>query len=358
MAALQDFIRSQNDFGRQVALGDAKALERYRSVEQLLDSDALRELDLKRLRERVAAYQRRLEATPVRLQRVTRAVAARELAASSARVTSEAQRVIESRKKEIASRVPELRRSTRSTMVSGLAISWILVILFVVAAKQFITRVVHPIERLAERAEQIRTGQPSPEAVIEGDAEVASLSKSLNIMAAELGARARTDELTGLPNFRAFRERIDDEISRSIRYGYEFGVLVLDLDRFKQYNDRFGHLAGNDALQRVSRAIHHAVRAVDFAARYGGEEFAVIAPRIDVASLTAVAERIRSSVETLPVPEGGAAVTVSIGAAIYPEDGVTPEALFHVADARLYQAKREGRNRVVINPPRAVQSAG
>jgi diguanylate cyclase (GGDEF)-like protein len=135
-------------------------------------------------------------------------------------------------------------------------------------------------------------------------------------------------------------------------------MLVLDLDRFKQYNDRFGHLAGNAALQRVAAVIREAVRRVDFPARYGGEEFAVVAPQIDVASLTLVAERIRATVEALPAPSGLAPVTISIGAAIYPIDGATADALFQAADERLYRAKRDGRNRVVVSSPRVAKSAG
>ena len=178
-------------------------------------------------------------------------------------------------------------------------------------------------------------------------------------MAEKLKAHARTDELTRLPNFRAFRERIDAEIARAARYEASFGILVLDLDRFKKYNDTYGHLAGNDALQRVARALQEAVRQVDFPARYGGEEFAVIMPQADSDALAHVGERIRASVEALPAPPEGATVTVSIGAASYPADGLTAEALFHAADERLYQAKREGRNRIVVTPPpRVVQSAG
>src|SRR5438477_5477428 len=95
-------------------------------------------------------------------------------------------------------------------------------------------------------------------------------------------------------------------------------MLVLDLDRFKKYNDTYGHLAGNDALQRVSHVIRETVRTVDFAARYGGEEFAVIVPEIDLASLSAIAERIRGNIESLPAASNGAAITVSIGAALFP----------------------------------------
>ena len=93
--------------------------------------------------------------------------------------------------------------------------------------------------------------------------------------------------------------------------------------------------------------IREAVRAVDFAARYGGEEFAVVVPNIDAQSLAVIAERIRAGVEALPAPGDGSQVTVSIGAAIYPADGGSREALFRSADERLYEAKRQGRNRVV-----------
>jgi diguanylate cyclase (GGDEF)-like protein len=176
---------------------------------------------------------------------------------------------------------------------------------------------------------------------VAGDYEIASLGVALNRMADELRAHARTDDLTTLPNFRAFRERIDDEIARASRYNERFGILVLDLDRFKKYNDTHGHLAGNDALQRVAAVMRQTVRTVDFPARYGGEEFAVIVPQIDTPSLAAIAERIRAGVEA------ATPVTVSIGAAIYPDDAPNVDALFAVADERLYTAKRGGRNRVV-----------
>ena len=170
-------------------------------------------------------------------------------------------------------------------------------------------------------------------------------------MADELKARARTDDLTGLPNFRAFTERITAELERADRYPEAFGVLVLDLDRFKKYNDTYGHLAGNEALRRVAQTIRDTVRAVDFPARYGGEEFAVVVPQVDGPSLIAIAERIRANIEKLPAPADGATVTVSIGAALYPADGNDRESLFRTADERLYEAKNAGRNRVVTSSP-------
>jgi diguanylate cyclase (GGDEF)-like protein len=355
VAALEELIRAHNAFRKQTGFGDPRASDKYESVEQLLELPPLRDRESAVLRERVQAFRRRLEATEVRLKRVSRAAAVRELDAASNRVVSEARRLIEWRKQEIARQLPQLERDTRSMMTAGLAIAWIVILVSFASAKIALSRVVRPLEQLSAAAK----GQIKIEDVpVTGDFEVVTLGRALKTMAKELSDRARIDDLTGLPNFRAFRERIDDEIQRSNRFGHEFGILVLDLDRFKQYNDRFGHLGGNDALQRVARAIQESVRRVDFPARYGGEEFAVVAPQIDVGTLARVAERIRSNVEALPAPAGGAAVTISIGAAIYPNDGATADALFQIADERLYRAKREGRNRVVISSPRAAQSAG
>jgi diguanylate cyclase (GGDEF)-like protein len=235
--------------------------------------------------------------------------------------------------------------SSRALMSANLAIAWIIVMISFAAVQLTLRKVVRPLEDLSRAADRIAAGDLAARAPVAGDYEIASLGVALNRMADELRAHARIDDLTALPNFRAFRERIDDEIERAARYGERFGVLVLDLDRFKKYNDTFGHLAGNDALQRVAGVMRETVRSVDFAARYGGEEFAVIVPQIDTPALAAIAERIRAGVEaTTPV-------TVSIGAALYPDDAANVDALFATADERLYAAKRAGRNRVVT--PRA-----
>ena len=358
VTALEELIRAQNAFRKQVAFNDHKAAAKYEAVEQLLDAPVLRSAESGILRERVEAFKRRLEATDVRLRRVSRATAIRELDAASSRVVSEARRLIEWRKQEIARQLPQLERDTRSMMTAGLAIAWMVILVSFAAAKVALSRVVQPLEQLSAAATRIANGDTNIEVPVTGDREVATLGGALRKMALELSNRARIDDLTGMPNFRAFRERIEDEIQRSNRFGYEVGILVLDLDRFKQYNDRFGHLGGNDVLQRVARVIQESVRKVDFPARYGGEEFAVVAPQIDETTLALVAERIRANVEALPAPEGLDTVTISIGAATYPTDGATADALFQVADERLYRAKREGRNRVIVNSPRAAKSAG
>jgi diguanylate cyclase (GGDEF)-like protein len=270
-----------------------------------------------------------------------------EIDIESQRVVAEAQRIIDERKREIARQLPMLEREPRELMSAGLAVAWIVIICSFAAVQVTLRKVVRPIEELSLAADRIAAGDLGARAPVAGDREVATLAAAVNHMADELKAHARTDELTNLPNFRAFRERIDIEIDRASRYPEHFGILILDLDRFKKYNDTYGHLAGNDALQRVARVIREAVRTVDFPARYGGEEFAVIVPQIDSASLVAIAERIRENVEAMPAPTGGAKLTVSIGAAMYPDDGTAADLLFRAADERLYAAKAGGRNRVV-----------
>lgn len=241
--------------------------------------------------------------------------------------------------------------SSRALMSANLAIAWIIVMVSFAAVQLTLRKVVRPLEDLSRAADRIAAGDLAARAPVAGDYEIASLGVALNRMADELRAHARTDDLTALPNFRAFRERIDGEIERAARYGERFGVLVLDLDRFKKYNDTYGHLAGNDALQRVAGVMRETVRSVDFAARYGGEEFAVIVPQIDTPALAAIAERIRAGVEAMTP------VTVSIGAAVYPDDGASVDALFAAADERLYAAKRGGRNRVVTPRQQVATSA-
>ncbi|MEA2337252.1 MAG: hypothetical protein QOE82_1259 [Thermoanaerobaculia bacterium] len=332
IGTLEELIRAQNAYRTRHDHAN------YRIVSQLLDADSLRTIDTSALRRRMFNFTAALAdatSTP------------QEIDTESLRVVAEAQRIIDERKREVARQLPMLERETRELMSAGLAVAWIIIICSFAAVQVTLRKVVRPIEDLALAADAIASGDLAARAPVAGDREVARLAAAVNHMADELKAHARTDELTSLPNFRAFRERIDLEIERADRYPERFGILILDLDRFKKYNDTYGHLAGNDALQRVARAIREAVRAVDFPARYGGEEFAVILPQIDAPALAAIAERIRASVEAMPAPPGGAQVTISIGAAMFPDDGTAADALFRAADERLYAAKEGGRNRVV-----------
>jgi diguanylate cyclase (GGDEF)-like protein len=166
-----------------------------------------------------------------------------------------------------------------------------------------------------------------------------------------LGQLAVTDGLTGLYNHRHFHERLHLEVERSQRSGLPLSLLMLDVDHFKQFNDAFGHPAGDEVLRQLARVFGDARRANDVVARYGGEEFAVIL--VDTAKFTAakVAERIRERVHAHDFSEAApraGRLSVSVGVATYPEDGGDAEGLVRVADAALYAAKRAGRNRVVL----------
>jgi diguanylate cyclase (GGDEF)-like protein len=336
IATLESLIRAQNGFRAQ--LGSSGGIGDYRVVEQLLDNASLRSIDTRRLRARMRAFEGIAGEPGARRA---------DIDATSNAVADEAQSIVNARKSEIARTLPELERDTSAMMLSGLAVAWIIIVLSFAGVQTMLRKVVRPLEKLSAAASQIAAGNLDSEVPIGGDVEIYRLGQAVSSMNRKLAEHARTDELTSLPNFRAFRERIEGEIERAARYPAVFGVLVLDLDHFKKYNDTFGHLAGNDALQRVAGAVRESVRTPDFAARYGGEEFAVILPEIDAAALAVVAERVREAVEGLPAPAGGSSLSVSIGAAIYPIDGNTPEALFHAADERLYEAKKSGRNRVV-----------
>jgi diguanylate cyclase (GGDEF)-like protein/PAS domain S-box-containing protein len=171
----------------------------------------------------------------------------------------------------------------------------------------------------------------------------------------QLSALALTDGLTGLLNRRAFDEALEREWKRTLREGSEMSLLLLDIDHFKQFNDQYGHQAGDDCLRAVAAAVSEAVRITDTVARYGGEEITVILPSTFTAGAVEVAEKIRASVEALQLPlegnpEGGSWVSVSVGVATaLARQGGTmrmPESLLLAADNAMYKAKHEGRNRV------------
>ncbi|MEE9172572.1 MAG: diguanylate cyclase [candidate division NC10 bacterium] len=160
---------------------------------------------------------------------------------------------------------------------------------------------------------------------------------------------ANTDALTGLYNHRYFYHLLDTEVKRARRYGRTLSLIMLDIDHFKQFNDRFGHLAGDEALRSLARILRKNSRRVDTVARYGGEEFAIILPETDLAQAAVQAERLRSAAEEHQWSEGH--LTVSLGAAVLTSEMSRAEDLVRDADRPLYKAKEAGRNQVCLGPP-------
>ncbi len=157
--------------------------------------------------------------------------------------------------------------------------------------------------------------------------------------------RAHTDSLTGLWNYGYFQYKLDEVIEQSLRFNKSLCLLMIDIDDFKLYNDTFGHLEGDKALINIASLVKNACRRDDLVCRYGGEEFAVILPAISKEDACEIAERIRASVEK---SKGlfKRDFTVSIGVASFPQDCQDKKSLISIADALLYRAKQEGKNKV------------
>ncbi|MCC5860179.1 MAG: sensor domain-containing diguanylate cyclase [Ectothiorhodospiraceae bacterium] len=170
----------------------------------------------------------------------------------------------------------------------------------------------------------------------------------------ELTALSLTDSLTGIANRRAFQQAFEREWRRAQRKDRAMGLLLVDADHFKRFNDTYGHTAGDEALKRMASAIDDvAVRAGDLVARYGGEELVILLPDTDLYGTLQVAERIHEALarENIPFPDAPepGRVTVSIGASVtMPAEDLDPQAFFKTADAALYAAKKQGRNQTAF----------
>jgi diguanylate cyclase (GGDEF)-like protein/PAS domain S-box-containing protein len=185
--------------------------------------------------------------------------------------------------------------------------------------------------RLSGRQVGIEEGAPDGCEIIAEDVTAQRASED------HLRHLAATDALTGLANYRRLSEELESEIRRSDRTKRAFAVLVFDLDGMKQINDGYGHLAGNRALCRLADIFRFSSRSIDTAARYGGDEFAIILPESGPKEADAVGRRI---CERLSSDHEQPSLSVSVGIAVYPEDGTTIEALFQAADRALYKMKQ------------------
>ncbi len=232
--------------------------------------------------------------------------------------------------------------------------------------------IVRPLDRLTKGVAEVAGGDLQVDLPAGGGAEVGYLTTVFNHMVARLREGRReldainttlkkkneelerlsvTDGLTGLANHRLLIQRLIQEGMRADATGGEFAVLMADVDHFKQYNDEFGHPAGDEVLKRVADLLRESVRDIDCAARYGGEEFAIVMPEMSADEAGEVAQQIGKRVEAQSFP--GRTVTLSIGVAGFPQDADLPHGVIAAADRALYQAKREGRNRTVqANPKR------
>jgi diguanylate cyclase (GGDEF)-like protein len=272
----------------------------------------------------------------------------------------------------VVTQLPTAEAYAQVTQLRNSAIVLVSVLLVVVGLIAYFlgSVIVRPLVRLTAGAGAVAAGDLSVDLPVTGRGEVGYLTKVFNDMVGRLRASRQeldernkelerlsvTDLLTGLRNRRFLLEAFDKEIRRADRHERPFCVLMIDVDRFKQYNDAHGHLAGDTVLSGMGKVIHDATRDDDVVARYGGEEFIVLLPECELANAVLAGERIRTRLtkETFD----GRTVTISVGAAEFPMHGDNAAAVIAAADEALYEAKRLGRDQVIGAPPRSKAEAG
>ena len=193
---------------------------------------------------------------------------------------------------------------------------------------------------------------------------ILTLEHSLRAVIEEKARQATTDTLTGANNRRYLTRHLSREIKRAMRFDGMLSVLMLDIDHFKQINDRYGHAAGDEVLQQFAQKISMNLREYDWFARLGGEEFAVVLPQTSLSDAETVAEKLRRQVADAPMrcSIGPVTVTVSIGVSgiqsLHALEQPTVDRLLETADRVLYVSKEEGRNRVTVARARTASAAG
>ncbi|HEX6305557.1 MAG TPA: diguanylate cyclase [Anaerolineales bacterium] len=206
--------------------------------------------------------------------------------------------------------------------------------------------------KFGERVVGVMTvAQPKPAAFSQANLRVLRLLGDQAAIAIEnarlhnlVARQARTDALTDLPNRRALNARLEEEIQRASRYKHSLSLLMIDLNNFKTVNDTFGHPVGDRVLIKVSQCLRQAVREVDFICRYGGDEFVIVLPETDAITSGKLAQRLAHILSECPLdlPEGPpVAITLCIGMAVFPSDGLNGDDLITAADQALYRSKLE-----------------
>jgi diguanylate cyclase (GGDEF)-like protein len=188
-----------------------------------------------------------------------------------------------------------------------------------------------------------------------------ALARTLTRLHQRVAAQAVTDPLTGLWNRRYMAETLDREVARSLRFGHPISLIILDVDDFKQINDRRGHMQGDMVLENVADVVRDATRSIDVAARYGGDELALILVETGREGAAILGERLGEQMRSKQVPlrEGGAMdVTISVGVATIPDSAEDLDSLVDAADRALLRAKRAGKNQFRAAPPRRASAGG
>ena len=238
--------------------------------------------------------------------------------------------------------------------VTALLVTGLLVVVGFIAYRLGLL-IVRPLDRLTAGAAEVAAGDLAVDLPV-GKGEVGYLTEVFNGMVDRLREGRQqlehlvvTDPLTGISNRRHLMETLESEMRRASRSKTPLAILMADVDRFKKFNDTHGRIAGDEALKAIAEVLQEATRGIDRVARYGGEEFLVVLPETGMDGAVRAAERIHERLDqrSVAVGEQSVTVTLSTGVAEFPTDGDSPESLIASADAALYQAKRDGRNRVV-----------
>jgi len=233
----------------------------------------------------------------------------------------------------------------------------ITIVLFFAGLSIYLWRyLVHPLSLLLNGIRNFTRGRLDIQIPPIGKDELGELQEAFNEMSREIAverkrlkSESQSDPLTGLFNMRFFRKQLTDEFSRSKRYAHTMSLLMIDVDHFKQYNDRNGHPAGDIVLKEISRILVRNVRGTDIVSRYGGEEFVIMLPETKSDAAVKVANKMRKAVEVHHFPfqenQKNGKLTISIGVATYPDDRITSDHdLVEASDKALYLAKERGRN--------------
>ena len=168
---------------------------------------------------------------------------------------------------------------------------------------------------------------------------------------------ALTDHMTGLANRRRFDRQLESEVGRTDRFGHPFSLLMIDLDNFKRLNDTLGHNAGDEIIRQVGKVLREETRAIDLATRMGGDEFAVLLVETHGEDALNVAERMRLAIKSISIPSAGS-ITASFGIAESPSSAQTAIDIIDAADSALYEAKRNGGDRIVVKTTNRLEATG